>query len=289
MKSFEEYKALAEEYLQTAILVPEGEKGGLAEAMRYSLLAGGKRIRPVLALAFADALGGDLLATLPAACAIEMIHTYSLIHDDLPCMDNDALRRGKPTNHVVYGECTATLAGDALQSLAFETLLSAPLPPSVLVRCASILAQAAGYQGMCRGQFLDMIGEGQNLTSEQLTEINTHKTGALLASSCAIGAAAAGADLPKIEAAFQFGRQLGLAFQIRDDVLDVISTDAELGKPVGSDVQEHKNTYMALLGIDGCAEEFNRLTASAISVLEEYFSHTEFLSALARSLAERVN
>ena len=159
----------------------------------------------------------------------------------------------------------------------------------MLVRCASILAQAAGYQGMCRGQFLDMIGEGQNLTSEQLTEINTHKTGALLASSCAIGAAAAGADLPKIEAAFQFGRQLGLAFQIRDDVLDVISTDAELGKPVGSDVQEHKNTYMALLGIDGCAEEINRLTASAISVLEEYFSHTEFLSALARSLAERVN
>ena len=289
MKSFEEYKALAEEYLERAILVPEGEEGGLADAMRYSLLAGGKRIRPVLALAFADALGGDVAAALPVACAIEMIHTYSLIHDDLPCMDDDSLRRGKPTNHVVYGECTATLAGDALQSLAFETLLSAQLPAPVLVRCAGLLAEAAGYRGMCQGQFLDMIGEGHFLTADQLTEINTRKTGALLAASCAIGAAAAGAEEEKIEAASRFGRLLGLAFQIRDDVLDVISTDAQLGKPVGSDAEEQKNTYMALLGIEGCTAEINRLTESAISVLEEHFPHTEFLSALAGSLAKRVN
>ena len=179
----EEFKALAEEYLQHVISVPDDEGAGLAESMKYSLLAGGKRIRPVLALAFCEALGGDVYATLPAACALELIHTYSLIHDDLPCMDNDILRRGKPTNHVVYGECVATLAGDALQSLAFETLLSADLPPERLVRCTQILANAAGYQGMCRGQYLDMLGEGCILSTEQLTEINNCKTGALLSAA----------------------------------------------------------------------------------------------------------
>lgn len=280
---------MADAFLQQAITVPAGEEGGLAESMRYSLLAGGKRIRPVLALAFCDALGGDIEKALPAACALEMIHTYSLIHDDLPCMDDDVLRRGKPTNHVVYGECTATLAGDALQSLAFETLASAPLESGRIVRCLKILSEAAGYRGMCQGQFLDMEGEGKNLTAEELTHINNLKTGALLSGACRMGAAAAGADEKQLEAAGTFGSLLGLAFQIRDDVLDVISTDAELGKSVGSDVQEHKNTYMALLGMEGCNREISRLTASAVAVLEENFTDTAFLSDLARSLAERVN
>lgn len=280
---------MADAFLQQAITVPAGEKGGLAESMRYSLLAGGKRIRPVLALAFYDALGGDIEKALPAACALEMIHTYSLIHDDLPCMDDDVLRRGKPTNHVVYGECTATLAGDALQSLAFETLASAPLESGRIVRCLKILSEAAGYRGMCQGQFLDMEGEGKSLTAEELTHINNLKTGALLSAACRMGAAAAGADEKQLEAAGTFGSLLGLAFQIRDDVLDVISTDAELGKSVGSDVQEHKNTYMALLGMEGCSREISRLTASAVAVLEENFTDTAFLSDLARSLAERVN
>ena len=240
-------------------------------------------------MAFCEALGGDIYAALPAACALELIHTYSLIHDDLPCMDDDVLRRGKPTNHVVYGECTATLAGDALQSLAFETMLSADLPVERLVRCIKILAKAAGYQGMCRGQFLDMAGEGCALTAEQLTEINNCKTGALLSAACAIGAAAAGAGDTKIEAASRFGSLLGLAFQIRDDVLDVISTDTELGKTVGSDAEEMKNTYMSLLGLDGCTAEIDTLTASAISILEEHFPRTEFLADLARSLAKRSN
>ena len=146
MKSLNEYRELTEEYLKQILPVSEDAGAGLAEAMRYSLLAGGKRIRPVLVLAFCDALGGDLRSVLPAACALELIHTYSLIHDDLPCMDDDVLRRGKPTNHVVYGECTATLAGDALQALAFDTLLSSDLSPERLVRCAKILAEAAGYQ-----------------------------------------------------------------------------------------------------------------------------------------------
>ena len=280
---------MADAFLQQAITVPAGEEGGLAESMRYSLLAGGKRIRPVLALAFCDALGGDIEKALPAACALEMIHTYSLIHDDLPCMDDDVLRRGKPTNHVVYGECTATLAGDALQSLAFETLASAPLESVCIVRCLKILSEAAGYRGMCQGQFLDMEGEGKSLTAEELTHINNLKTGALLSGACRMGAAAAGADEKQLEAAGTFGSLLGLAFQIRDDVLDVISTDAELGKSVGSDVQEHKNTYMALLGMEGCNREISRLTASAVAVLEENFTDTAFLSDLARSLAERVN
>ena len=280
---------MADAFLQQAITVPAGEEGGLAESMRYSLLAGGKRIRPVLALAFCDALGGDIEKALPAACALEMIHTYSLIHDDLPCMDDDVLRRGKPTNHVVYGECTATLAGDALQSLAFETLASAPLESGRIVRCLKILSEAAGYRGMCQGQFLDMEGEGKSLTAEALTRINNLKTGALLSAACRMGAAAAGADEKQLEAAGTFGSLLGLAFQIRDDVLDVISTDAELGKSVGSDVQEHKNTYMALLGMEGCNREISRLTASAVAVLEENFTDTAFLSDLARSLAERVN
>ena len=289
MKSFAAYKSMTDAFLQQAITVPAGEEGGLAESMRYSLLAGGKRIRPVLALAFCDALGGDIEKALPAACALEMIHTYSLIHDDLPCMDDDVLRRGKPTNHVVYGECTATLAGDALQSLAFETLASAPLESGRIVRCLKILSEAAGYRGMCQGQFLDMEGEGKSLTAEELTHINNLKTGALLSAACRMGAAAAGADEKQLEAAGIFGSLLGLAFQIRDDVLDVISTDAELGKSVGSDVQEHKNTYMALLGMEGCNREISRLTASAVAVLEENFTDTAFLSDLARSLAERVN
>ena len=170
MKSLNEYRELTEEYLKQILPVSEDAGAGLAEAMRYSLLAGGKRIRPVLVLAFCDALDGDLRTVLPAACALELIHTYSLIHDDLPCMDDDVLRRGKPTNHVVYGECTATLAGDALQALAFDTLLSSDLSPERLVRCAKILAEAAGYQGMCRGQFLDMAGEGCVLSAEQLTK-----------------------------------------------------------------------------------------------------------------------
>ncbi len=284
-----QYRAEIEAFLASSIDICEGDKGLLADSMRYSLLAGGKRIRPILTLEFSRILGGSVSNTLPVACAVEMLHTYSLIHDDLPCMDDDELRRGKPTNHIVYGECTATLAGDALQSLAFSTLLSAPLAPEKLVKCASILAGAAGYQGMCFGQHLDMLGEGKTLTAEDLTEINEKKTGALLSAACRMGAAAAGADNQRISAAGQFGAMIGLAFQIRDDMLDVISSDAELGKPVGSDVQEHKNTYMALYGERKCSEEVKKLTECAISVLNEYFTDTAFLSELARSLEMRKN
>lgn len=228
-----EYKALVESALERSFAGAAGMPlEGLAEAMRYSLLAGGKRIRPILVLEFCRISGGDINAALPVACAIEMLHTYSLIHDDLPCMDNDDLRRGKPTNHVVYGECTATLAGDALQAEAFGTILRSDLPAVRRAACAEILANAVGLDGMCGGQYLDMLGEGKPLTTEDLDEINSRKTGALLIAACQMGVAAAGGNEKMLEAAALFGASIGMAFQIRDDMLDVLSTAEELGKPI---------------------------------------------------------
>ncbi len=262
---------------------------GLAEAMRYSLLAGGKRIRPMLVLEFCRISGGDVQAALPVACAIEMLHTYSLIHDDLPCMDNDDLRRGRPTNHVVYGECTAVLAGDALQAEAFGAILRSPLPAERRAKCAEALADAVGIDGMCGGQYLDMLWEGKPLSEEELTEINGRKTGALLTAACRMGVAAAGGGEALDEAAARYGAALGMAFQIRDDVLDVLSTDEELGKPVGSDAQEGKSTYMAMFGLEKCQDMIARLTEHAKQVLKEHFEDTAFLCALADSLAVRSN
>ena len=261
----------------------------LAEAMRYSLLAGGKRIRPILVLEFCRIAGGDVEAALPVACAIEMLHTYSLIHDDLPCMDNDALRRGRPTNHVVYGECTAVLAGDTLQAEAFGTILRCDLPAERKAACAEILASAVGLDGMCGGQYLDMSWEGRKLSEQELTEINSRKTGALLVAACQMGVAAAGGSRLMLDTAGHFGAALGMAFQIRDDMLDVLSTAEELGKPIGSDSQENKNTYMVLMGEEGCRQTVARLTEFAKNVLGEAFEDTAFLRAMADSLADRKN
>ncbi len=262
---------------------------GLAEAMRYSLLAGGKRIRPMLVLEFCRICGGDLEAAMPVACAVEMLHTYSLIHDDLPCMDNDTLRRGRPTNHVVYGECTATLAGDALQTEAFGTILRSGLPAERRALCAECLADGAGIDGMCGGQYLDMLGENRTLTEAELTDINARKTGALLIAACRMGVAAGGGSEAQMEAAAQYGAAIGTAFQLRDDMLDVIGSEQELGKPIGSDAQEKKNTYMALFGAERCAQMIEKLTARAKDVLREAFEDTAFLCALADSLAVRTN
>lgn len=261
--------------------------GGLAEAMRYSLLAGGKRIRPMLVLEFCRICGGDIQGALPVACAVEMLHTYSLIHDDLPCMDNDELRRGRPTNHVVYGECVATLAGDALQAEAFGTVLRSGLPADRRAACAALLADAVGLDGMCGGQYLDMLGEGKVLTEQELTEINSRKTGALLVASCQMGVAAAGGSETQLAAAGHYGAAIGMAFQIRDDMLDVLSTPEELGKPIGSDKQENKNTYMVLMGEKGCQKTIRSLTDFAKGVLDEAFGDTAFLRELADKLAER--
>ena len=284
----EEYRLKIDEALAGYFNVRAGAlNAGLAEAMRYSLLAGGKRIRPLLVLEFCRIAGGDVEKALPVACAVEMLHTYSLIHDDLPCMDNDELRRGKPTNHMVYGECTATLAGDALQAEAFGTILRCDLPPTVKASCAEILAGAVGLDGMCGGQFLDMSWEGRTLTEQELTEINIRKTGALLVAACQMGVAAAGGSELMLAAAGHYGSSIGLAFQIRDDMLDVLSTAEELGKPIGSDLEENKNTYMILMGREGCEKTIAKLTDFAKNVLDEAFEDTAFLKELADALSTR--
>lgn len=262
---------------------------GLLESMHYSLTAGGKRIRPMLVLEFCRISGGNIENTLPVACAIEMLHTYSLIHDDLPCMDNDALRRGKPTNHVVYGECTATLAGDALQAEAFGTIARSQLPAEARVTCVEILADAVGSDGMCAGQYLDMVGEHKLLSEDELNDINSRKTGSLLTAACRMGVAAAGGNKAMLEAAAQYGACVGAAFQIRDDILDVISTSEELGKPIGSDAQEHKNTYMTLLGEYKCMQMIEKLTDQAKNAIAGAFEDTKFLCELADSMVTRKN
>ncbi len=284
-----EYKILIDAELEKYFHFEDMPMSGLAEAMRYSLLAGGKRIRPLLVLEFCRVCGGDVKKALPLACAVEMLHTYSLIHDDLPCMDNDDLRRGRPTNHKVYGECTAVLAGDTLQAEAFGTILRSDFSASVRARAAEILADAVGLDGMCGGQFMDMQGEGRSLSAAELDEINSRKTGALIIAACRMGVAAAGGTEAQLEAAALYGAAIGLAFQIRDDMLDVISTDKELGKNTGSDAQEEKNTYMVLLGRQACEDMVNKLTAGAKDALEGHFEDTGFLCSLADTLADRKN
>ena len=284
----EEYRVTIDTALEKCFLLPENlPQAGLAEAMRYSLLAGGKRIRPMLVLEFCRIAGGNMEKAMPVACGIEMLHTYSLIHDDLPCMDNDTLRRGKPTNHVVFGECTAVLAGDTLQAEAFGSILRADLPAERRAACASILADAVGIDGMCCGQYLDMLWEGRKLSEQELTDINSRKTGALLAAACQMGVAAAGGSQIMLDAAGHFGAAIGMAFQIRDDMLDVLSTEEELGKPIGSDEQENKNTYMVLLGKEGCEQTIAKLTKFAKDILSEAFEDTAFLRELADALSVR--
>ena len=293
---------LSAEYARCQSMVEEALKGcfqgpapwsGLLEAMRYSLLAGGKRVRPILTMKCCEAAGGGLEQALPYACAVEMLHTYSLIHDDLPCMDDDDLRRGKPTNHKVFGECTAVLAGDALQAAAFQTILSAQNALSLSTRAliGASLAEAAGPDGICGGQYLDMDGEGKALTEKELHEIHDHKTAALLRAACGMGVLASGTvtgmEDPRMGAVREYATQLGLAFQIRDDILDATSTTQVLGKPVGSDAASEKHTFMTLYGAEECERLVRRHTEQAKAALRGAFSDTAFLEWLADSLAGR--
>ena len=289
MKSLlKERGKLVESYLATCL---DGQEmpPRLRESMLYSLQAGGKRLRAILVLEFCRICGGDVEKALPVACGVEMLHTYSLIHDDLPCMDNDDLRRGKPTNHVIYGECTATLAGDALQAEAFRTILSTDLPVEVRAECARLLAEAAGESGICGGQQLDMEGEGKVLTKEELMDINDRKTSAMIHAACLMGVTCGGGNAQQRAAAAQYAKALGLAFQIRDDMLDVISTEAELGKPIGSDAREGKNTFMALYGLERCSAYVHELSEEAAAAVDGVFADSAFLRQLARSLADRKN
>ena len=294
-RQLEEARELTETRLRTFF-----SGGGLEEAMRYSLLAGGKRIRPILTMKFCEAAGGTLEEALDFGCGVEMLHTYSLIHDDLPCMDNDDLRRGMPTNHKKFGECVAILAGDALQAAAFQTVLSAKGKwrhggKAAVVMAAKILAEAAGETGMCGGQYWDTAGDGQPRTAEDLTDINNKKTGALLRAACMMGICASmgrrEVDESCMDAAWHYATNLGLAFQIRDDILDAISTAEELGKPVGSDAANQKATYVNLLGVEACEALVLDYTVRAKEALDagRWLGDTAFLRELADSLAVRKN
>ncbi len=259
----------------------------LLDAMRYSLLAGGKRIRPVLLLRFAALCGLEETAAMEAACGIEMLHTYSLIHDDLPCMDDDDLRRGRPTCHKVFGETNAVLAGDALQAAAFAHVLSASVPGERRAAMALTLAQAVGEMGMCGGQYLDTCREGELRTEEDLLLVHSLKTSALLQAACVMGVQAGNGTPEQQAAAESFARHLGLAFQIRDDMLDCISTAEELGKPIGSDAEEGKFTFASLFGMDKCEELVLDHTQKAKEALRSAFDDTGFMDWLADWLAVR--
>ena len=283
-EQYETYRRAVETYLE-GLFTDQNPWKDLYGAMRYSLLAGGKRIRPVLTLEFARLCGLDWHLALPVGCALELVHTYSLIHDDLPCMDNDDLRRGKPTNHKVYGETLAVLAGDALQPEAFRLMLTAPeLSAQQRAECALILARAAGADGMVAGQVLDTL---HHLTGrEEIAGMHRLKTGAMIAGACELGAAAAGAGETLRQAAREYGYALGLAFQIRDDMLDVMGDEATFGKPIGSDREEGKVTFVDLLGLEGCEAEVLKYTAQAKAALAP-LGETDFLEQLADTLSTR--
>lgn len=261
----------------------------VTDAMRYSVQNGGKRIRPMLTLEFCRVCGGNPQSALPFACAVEMIHTYSLIHDDLPCMDDDDLRRGKPSCHKQFGESYALLAGDGLLTLAFETLTKATeVAPSDIVRAVRVLSDLAGVNGMIGGQVIDLLSEEKQVDYSTLHCIDKLKTGALIKSAALLGCIAAGVqDETILSAAKTYAENIGFAFQVVDDILDVTSDTATLGKPVGSDEKNAKSTFVSLLGLEACKTLADKLTADAVQALSAIPNNTEFLEALANQLAVR--
>lgn len=262
--------------------------GRLAEAMRYSVTAGGKRLRPHLCLAAAEAVGGSPEAALPTACALEMIHTYSLIHDDLPAMDNDAMRRGRPTCHIAFDEATAILAGDALLTLAFETAAAANAgEPALRAQVITVLAQAAGPGGMVGGQMLDMLAEGCVLGLTELEHLHRLKTGALIEAALACGGLLGGGTPSRVDALRDYGRTIGLAFQVADDILNVDGDPAVMGKAAGTDRERRKSCYPALLGLDQSRELADNLVRRAVGALAEFDSGADPLRAIARYVVER--
>ena len=288
-EKLKEYARLTQEGLETYLLEQAGALETIFQAARYSALAGGKRLRPALLMEFYALHGENAEKALPFACALEMVHTYSLIHDDLPCMDNDDLRRGKPTNHKVFGEATALLAGDSLLTRAFETMLChcpTEIPAENALKAAGILAARAGMEGMIGGQVMDLDFETRRPEKEELSQMVHLKTGCLLMAACEMGCALAGAGEEEMKKARLYGEKLGLAFQIQDDILDVTGSTEKLGKPVGSDAENHKNTFVSYYGLEECrrlVEENTRQAVEAVALLQG----SDFLTELARSLQKR--
>ena len=280
-----EYLQCIEDYLDQCCFtnLQEPQKV-LFDAMRYSLLAGGKRLRPIFVFDFCRMSGGDWKKAVPFAAAVEMIHTYSLIHDDLPCMDNDDYRRGRLTNHKVYGEATAVLAGDALLTAAFGYIAKADYTADIKIRAIEILSDCAGEIGMVGGQMLDMMSEERQCTKQEVLDIQSRKTGALIRAACMLGILAGEGSAVQLDAADRFAQNLGLAFQIRDDMLDVIGEASELGKAVG--VDGNKNTFVQLYGLDICDEMVRNHTNAALFELRVFPDH-EYMLQLATQLTNR--
>ena len=286
----EEKRLIVESALDSSLVI--GNPAKIYEAMRYSLLAGGKRLRPILCLATCELMGGSLEMALPTACALEMIHTMSLIHDDLPAMDNDDYRRGKLTNHKVFGEDIAILAGDGLLAYAFEYVATQTrnVPPVQILEVIARLGRTVGAAGLVGGQVLDLESEGKpDISAETLGFIHTHKTGALLETSVVSGAVLAGAKAEDIAKLDRYAQNIGLAFQIIDDVLDITATKEELGKTAGKDLQAQKATYPSLWGIEGSRQQAQQLIDSAIGELSSYDEAAEPLRAIAEYIVNRKN
>jgi geranylgeranyl diphosphate synthase type II len=286
-----ERAGLVEEYLDRYLPPETAPPAALSRAVRYSLFAGGKRLRPALVLGSAEAVGGSIEDALPAAAAFEMIHTYSLIHDDLPSMDDDSLRRGRPTSHVVFGEAVAILAGDALQSHAFALLADPPppcrIPAERRVRAVAELALAAGASGMVGGQVFDLESEGKPVDAAALERIHRHKTGALIRAAARVGAIVAGAADVDLERLTRFGEEAGLGFQIVDDILDVEGSEKTLGKSAGKDARAGKATYPLVHGIPEARRRAEELLASALSRLEPLGAAGQPLANLAVQMIRR--
>lgn len=284
-KRLTEYQTFLEKYLDETCFVYDSEpQKELFSAMRYSLLAGGKRLRPVFVFEFCRMCGGDWKAAAPFAAAVEMVHTYSLIHDDLPCMDNDDYRRGRLTNHKVYGEAMAVLAGDGLLTAAFSQLSDAPYSAETRIKAVQILSQCAGELGMVGGQVLDMESERRACTEREILDIQSRKTGALIRAACFLGVLAGGGTGEQMVAAGEFASHLGLAFQIRDDILDKIGDAETLGKAVG--VDEGKNTFLRLYGMDTCQTLVRQHTEKAVGALSA-FPERQWMTELAGWLTDR--
>jgi len=285
--------AMVDEYLEKYIPLRDNYQSAIYEAMRYSLFAGGKRLRPVIALASCELVGGNIKDAVPIACALEMIHTYSLIHDDLPAMDNDDYRRGKPTNHKVYGEAVAILAGDALLNKAFEVAVNEGLKtgvdPARLLKAISVIATASGADGMIGGQIVDLESENKEIDLERLKYMHLHKTGALIVAAAKAGAIIGGANEVQIHALSSFAENLGLAFQIKDDLLDVEGNQEKLGKPVFSDIRKGKSTFVSLMGIEESRKAVDKLSKDAVECLKVFGDKGAFLSQLAQYLIHREN
>lgn len=289
-KEFEEKIIEVNKSLEKFIEEKDNPQATIYKAMNYSLHAGGKRIRPVILISVAELLGASRENVMPFACAIEMIHTYSLIHDDLPCMDNDDLRRGKPTNHKVYGDALAVLAGDALLNKAFEVILkNSQVSPNMTLVALREIADASGTEGMIGGQVIDIESENKQIDAVTLMTLHLHKTAALIMASAKVGALLGGGSREDLINFEEFARYLGIAFQIKDDILDVCGEVEKLGKKTGVDDEKNKSTFVRIYGLEQSEKLLSDYTQKAIDSLSSYGEKSEFLSELAKFLLNREN